>query len=221
MSELDFDIDAGMWGANGPQDLNYNFDQLYLQTSGNPSVGLNFGFGGSLYANVSAKIGASYSLGFGPVASLTLDSGDVAIQCDIDTDNSVSTNPGPSGSSSNIAPSVNTAGWTVATEDMQSNGIDLDDSGLYLGLAYQLYAEIYGNVSASAGVNIPATWISGNYPWPFSGSWSTEITPPIQGSVSGSASFDIPIVNDSQVPLSWLNLMGAIFHTTTMTVRLM
>jgi uncharacterized repeat protein (TIGR03803 family) len=196
MSELDFDIDAGMWGANGPQDLNYNFDQLYFQTSGNPNFSFNFGAGGSLYANVSANIGADYTLGFGPEGSLDLDSGNVDIQCDINTNDAISSTSS-SNQTSNTAPDVNTAGWTVATEGMQTSGIDLADSSLDLSLAYQLYAAIYGSVSASAGVNIPATYASGNYPWPFSGSYEIQLTPSIQSSIGASGSFDNTIADAS------------------------
>jgi uncharacterized repeat protein (TIGR03803 family) len=149
LSILDFSITAGAWGPGSSPVMSYNFDQG-LNISGNPVVNFNLNKDlGIVSGSISGNLGVNYNVAVGLHGALTLDAGGVNVDYYLNT-NTTTSGAQSSNPTSNYAPSINTAGWTVVAQTINTGGLDLADSSLSLNLGYNVSADISGNIALSA-----------------------------------------------------------------------
>ncbi|MFB2552916.1 calcium-binding protein [Ensifer soli] len=139
---LNFDIAAGMWGANGPRSIDYDFRDFYFSASGSPEARPSIGLGD--LASLGVKIGLRYDFGIGLVGRAKLELGSIDARLGIETGAVAST----AETTLNAASFIDTRAFAVSSATLGATGIDIANSFIDVDFETRLKADIYGGFDA-------------------------------------------------------------------------
>ncbi|MBI5279939.1 MAG: hypothetical protein HY854_26145 [Burkholderiales bacterium] len=151
MATKTYGMGAGMWGPGIPAEYMAVFDELYLTFDGSRSVHLGAGFDAELiYAELGLDVTLNYEFGFGLLADIALNTGEIEVAYQFD----------PMATKSMKLDTINQKSWVdtsnylVTAAAISTTGLHLEESHLYVDLAANFEGSVDVNLSAAAGIDL-------------------------------------------------------------------